>query len=88
MHSQITDQPTVPRGIDSTIEYSKTCLQRPLKEKIKLFLDRLSLNASQKYCRMLIKLQFVVKTFLCLFLSGRLRHVLLYIQPYDSKNAN
>ena len=47
---------------------SKTCLKRPLKKK-----NRLSLNAGQKYCRMLqgehsailptfIKLQFVFKT--------------------------
>ena len=55
--------------------YSKTCLKRPLKKKTKLgFQDRLSLNAGQKYCRMLqrehsaiiwtfIKLPFVFKTF-------------------------
>ena len=34
--------------------YSKTCLKRPLKKKTKIgFQDRLSLNAGQKYCRML-----------------------------------
>ena len=34
--------------------YSKTCLKQPLKEKTKIhFQDRLSLNAGQKYCRML-----------------------------------
>ena len=55
--------------------YSRTCLKRPLKTKIKIgFQDRLLLNAGQKYCRMLqrehsaiisiiIKLQFVIKTF-------------------------
>ena len=55
--------------------YSKTCLKQPLKRKTKIgFQDRLSLNAGQKYCRMLpwehsailltfIKLQFVIKTF-------------------------
>ena len=55
--------------------YSKTCLKRPLKRKTKNgFQDRLSLNAGQKYCRMLqgehsailstfIKLPLVVKTF-------------------------
>ena len=54
--------------------YSKTCLKRPHKE-IKIgFLDRLSLNTGQKYCRMLqgehstilstfIKLPFVLKIF-------------------------
>ena len=71
--------------------YSKTCLKRPLKKKTKIgFQDRLSLNAGQKYCRMLqgehsailltlIKLPFAIKTFvLSFFLSGRLRQVLLY----------
>ena len=52
--------------------------------------DRLLLNAGQKHCRMLqgehsailstfIKLPFIIKILLCLFLSGRLRQVLLYI---------
>ena len=36
--------------------YSKTCLKRPLKTKTKnSFQDRLSLNAGQKYCRMLLE---------------------------------
>ena len=55
--------------------YSKTCLiiKRPLRKKTKIgFQDRLSLNAGQKYCRMLehsailstfIKLLFVIKIF-------------------------
>ena len=35
-------------------DYSKTCLKRSLKKKTKIdFQDRLSLNAGQKYCRML-----------------------------------
>ena len=35
-------------------QYSKTCLKRPLKKKTKIcFQDGLSLNADQKYCRML-----------------------------------
>ena len=54
-------------------EYSKTCLKRPLKKRPKMgFSDRFSLNAGQKYCRMLqwenpailstfIKLPFVIK---------------------------
>ena len=34
--------------------HSKTCLKRPLKTKTKIFFqDRVSLNAGQKYCRML-----------------------------------
>ena len=56
--------------------YSKTCLKRPLNRKPKIgFQDGLSLNAGQKYCRMLqgehsailltfIKLQFVIKIFI------------------------
>ena len=55
--------------------YSKTYYMRPLKEKTKIgFQDSLSLNAGQKYCRMLkgehsatlctfIKLPFVNKIF-------------------------
>ena len=55
--------------------YSKTCLKRSLKKKPKIgFQDQLSLNAGQKYCKMLegehsailstfIKLPFVFKTF-------------------------
>ena len=56
-------------------DYSKTCLKRPLKNTKIGFQYRLSLNASQKYCRMLqgehsaivsncIKLPSVFKTFL------------------------
>ena len=55
--------------------YSETCLKRPLKKKTKNgFQVRLSLNAGQKYCRMLqgehsailstcIKLPYVIKVF-------------------------
>ena len=55
-------------------QYSKTCLKRSLIEKTKIgFQGRQSLNAGQKYCRMLrgehsailsnfIKLPFVIKT--------------------------
>ena len=77
----------IPR---TSLEYSKTCPKRPFKKKTKFgFQDQLSLNAGQKYCRMLhlehsailstfIKLPFVISTLFCLFLSGRLRQVLLY----------
>ena len=53
--------------------YSKTCVKRPLKKKSQIgFQYQLSLNAGQKYCRMLplehsvvlstfIKLSFVIK---------------------------
>ena len=59
----------------SLFMYSKTCLKRPLKRTPKIgFQYRLSLNAGQKYCRMLqgehsairltfIKLPFSLKTF-------------------------
>ena len=64
--------------------YSKTCPKLPLKKE-----DQLSLNAGQKYCRMLqaehsvilstfIKLPFVIKIFVLSILSGCLRQVLLY----------
>ena len=55
------------------VNYSKTCLKRPLKKKTKIgFQDWLLLNAGQKYCRMLLgehsailltytKLAFVIK---------------------------
>ena len=57
------------------IVYSKTYVKQPLKNRRKIgFQDQLSLNAGQKYCRMLqgehstilstfIKLQFVIKIF-------------------------
>ena len=59
--------------------YSKTCEKWPLSKRPKIcFQDQLSLNAGQKYCRMLrgehsairstfIKLPFVIKIFVCLF---------------------
>ena len=55
--------------------YSKTCVKRPLSKRPKICIqDQLSLNAGQKYCRMLqgehsailstfIKLLCVIKTF-------------------------
>ena len=69
--TQITSEIT----IQMNLEYSKTCLKWPLKKKTKIgFQTQLSLNAGQKYCRMLqgehsailstfIKLPFVIKTF-------------------------
>ena len=56
-------------------KYSKTCVKQPLSKRPKIvFLDQLSLNAGQKYRRMLplehsailstfIKLPFVIKIF-------------------------
>ena len=55
--------------------YSKTCVKQPLSKRQKIgFQDQLSLNAGQKYCRMLqgehsailltcIKLPFVIKIY-------------------------
>ena len=57
------------------MKYSKTCLKRPLKKKTIIgFQYLLSLNAGQKYCKMLqgehsailstfVKLHFVIKIF-------------------------
>ena len=57
------------------LRYSKDCVKRPLSKRPKIgFQDQLSLNAGQKYCRMLqgehsailstfIKLPFVIKSF-------------------------
>ena len=40
--------------ISNVKQYSKTCLKQPLKRRPKIgFQDRLSLNAGQKFCRML-----------------------------------
>ena len=61
--------------IHDIVEYSKTCLKRSLKKNTKIgFKGRLSLNAGQKYGRMLqgehsailltfIKLPFTIKIF-------------------------
>ena len=77
-------------AVPRVIQYYKTCVKWPLSERPKIgFQDQLSLNASQKYCRMLqrehsailpifIRLPFVVKSLCCLFLSGRFTQVLLY----------
>ena len=70
--------------------YSKTCLKRTLKKRpIIGFQDRSSLNAGQKYCRMLswsilqyfrpsLSYRLSLRPLFCLFLSGCLRQVLLY----------
>ena len=65
--------------------FSKTCLKWPLSKIPKFgFQDQLSLNAAQKYCRMLqrehsailltsIKLAFVIKTFVLSFFEWQLK---------------
>ena len=61
--------------IPTIAKYSKTCVKRPLSKRPKIgFQDQLSLNAGQKYCRMLqgehsailstfIRPPFVIKIF-------------------------
>ena len=72
------------------MEYSKTCVKLPLLKRSKIgFQVQLSLNAGQKYCRMLqgehseilltfIKLPFVIKIFVLSVLIGNFTQVLLY----------
>ena len=72
------------------LKYYKTCVKRPLLKRQKIgSQDQLSLNAGQKYCRMLqgehsailstfIKLQFVIKIFVLSILSSGFTQVLLY----------
>ena len=71
------------------LKYSKTCLKRPLKRPKIGFQAGLSLNACQKYRRMLqenilqyflpsLSYHLSLRSLFCLFLSGRLRQVLLY----------
>ena len=67
--------------------YNKACVKQPLSKSPQIgFQDQLSLNAGQKYCRMLqgehsailspfIKLPFAIKIFFCLFLSGHFTQV-------------
>ena len=68
-------------------EYSKTCVKRPLSKRPKIvFQDQSSLNAGQKYCRMLQRehsailltlIKLPLRPLFCLFLSGRFTQVLL-----------
>ena len=56
----------------------KTCVKRPLSKRTQIgFQYQLSLNAGQKYCRML-PLDLSLRSLFGLFLSGRFTHVLLY----------
>ena len=55
------------------MRYSKTCVKWPLSKRPKIvFQDQLSLDAGQKYCRMLqlstfIKLPFVIRYLFCVY---------------------
>ena len=85
----------VNRGLPPTLPgwaYSKTCLKWPLSKRAKIgFQDQLSLNAGQKYCRMLplehsailltfIELPFVIKIFVLSIFEWPLKIGLLYIR--------
>ena len=75
------------------LQYNKTCEKRPLSKRPKIgFQDQLSLNAGQKYCRVLKKFCRILQYFRpslsyhlslrslhCLFLSSRFTQVLLYV---------
>ena len=69
------------------LRYSKTCEKRSLSKRPKIgFQDEFSLNAGQKYCRMLqehsailsafIKLPIVIKIFVLSFLRVAVLHML------------
>ena len=69
--------------------YSKTSVKRPLSKRSKNgFQDKLSLNACQKYCRMLqgilqsfrhsLSYHLPFRSLFCLFLNCRFTHILLY----------
>ena len=51
--------------------YSKTCVKWPLSKRHIGYLDQLSLNAGQKYCRM-VCYHLSLRSLFCLFLRGRL----------------
>ena len=67
------------------LSYSKTCVEGPLSKRSKIgFQGQLSLNAGQKYCRMLqyfwlsSSYHLSLRALLCLVLSGHFTQVLLY----------
>ena len=83
----------------SIMEYSKTCVKRPLSKRSQIGLkDQLLLNAGQKYCRMLqgehsailstvIKLPFVIKIFvLSIILSGCFTQIVQVDKVYRRGN--
>ena len=73
------------------IIYSKACVKRPLSKRYKIgFQMQLSLNAGQKYCRMLqesilqyfrpsLSYHLSLRPLFCPFLSGCFTQVLLYM---------
>ena len=76
--------------------YSKTCVKQPLSKRSKNgFQDQLSLNAGQKYCRMLqreqasilqyfgptLSYQLSLRSLFCLFLRVVVLHRFYYTNP-------
>ena len=60
--------------------YSKSCLKRPLKKKTKVGFKTNSRLMHSAILLTFIKLPFAL---FCVFLSGRLRQAILYLQVYD-----
>ena len=95
---------TLPRTLSKTLaifEFSvKPVLSGHSKRRPKIgFQNQLSLNAGQKYCRMLqesilqyfrpsLRYNLPFRPLFCLFLSGRLRQVLLYQFLFSGLLAN
>ena len=83
---QISRRITVQHTVVPQNIYSKTCVKQPLSKRQKIgFQDQLSLNAGQKYCRMLLQYflpsfsyHLSLRSLFCLFLSGHFTRVLLY----------
>ena len=95
--SQFRNNDLLP--LKQKMDCSKTCVKvkRPLSKRPKIvFQDQLSLNAGQKYCRMLqgkhsavlltfIKLPFVIKIFVLTILSGCFTQVFILYINVDGK---
>ena len=93
MNNKDTDLTTPQAGL--LYYYSKTCIKQSLSKRPKIgFQDQLSLNAVQKYCRMLkgsilqyfrpsLSYHLSLRSLFCLFFSGRFTQVLLYINLHE-----
>ena len=92
-HSQLS----LPQRNTLNLMNSKSCLKQLLSKRPQVdFQDQLSLNAGQKYCRMLqrehsaillpsLSYQLSLRPLFCLFLSGRFTQVLPYIVDGPTK---
>ena len=90
----VSDQPLHSQFRHTVI---KTCIKQPLSKRPKIgFQNQLSLNAGQRYCRMLQVEQYFqpslsyhlsLRSLFCLFLSGRLhRFYCIYLGDNCSQN--